>query len=119
MFYFLKLSIYRFVLLRFYMFLPDEYLFTLHTKPSGWTHIVINYLGPNNDKGISLFYDGIEEESYTDETGGPRSASNGRIVVGRLLTDQNVGYTSAEVDELIFFNQALNSDAIFSLYTDA
>ena len=44
------------------------------------------------------------------------SAGDGRIVLGRYYTDSDEYYTSAMVDELVFFNQALSNDDINALY---
>ena len=88
-------------------------------KPSGWTHIVLNYLGPNNGQGIRIYYNGTEVASDTTKTSHGFSAGHGRIVVGRYRTNRNDHYGNAQVDELIFFNQALSQDDITMLYNGA
>ena len=42
-------------------------------------------------------------------------AGDGRIVVGRINTDQDRNYASLQIDELIFFNQALTQQEIEAL----
>ena len=99
--------------------LPTGYFYTSYPKPSGWIHIVGCYLGPNNGQGIRIYYNGAEEGSATNKAGGPYSAGDGRIVVGRIYTDLDLNYASVEVDELIYFNAALTSDEVQSIYNSA
>ena len=46
----------------------------------------------------------------------PISSGDGRIVVGREVTNLDGGYASMEIDELIFFNNALSTTDIKLLY---
>ena len=64
-----------------------------------------------------MFINGTEVANDTTKAGGPYSAGDGRIVVGRIFTDHDYYYTSLEVDELIFFNSALVLDEIVALAT--
>ena len=43
------------------------------------------------------------------------SSTDGRIVIGRYFTNADEKYASIEVDELVFFNQALTSTEINQL----
>ena len=88
-----------------------------HTKPTGWFHFVLNYIGPNDGEGIRVYYDGIEVASYTTSGSGLNLSGVGRIVVGREYTDVNFYYTTLHLDELIFFNRSLTSDEITALAT--
>ena len=95
--------------------IQNGYFITHVNTRSGWTHVVLNYIGPNSGQGILMFMDGQEVASVT--TNMPRSgsgAADGRVVVGKLFS---VGehYASVEIDELIFFNQTLNLDQIKAL----
>ena len=85
--------------------------------PTGWTHLVLNYIGPNDGQGIKVYYDGAEVENDTIKCGGSRSAGDGRIVVGRIYTNSDEDYTSMQIDELIFFNKALSTTDIKLLYS--
>ena len=85
--------------------------------PTGWTHIVMNYIGPNNGEGIRTYYNGTEVGNDPTKTALSRSAGDGRIVVGREYTDRDGAYASVMVDELLFFNRHLLSDEITSLAT--
>ena len=81
---------------------------------------MLNFVGPEPGKGFRVFYDGIELESFDSSLKGvdlSSSPGDGRVVVGRYYTDQDRDYISVEIDELIFFNQALNNDNINTLYS--
>ena len=92
---------------RFYVHLQDGVFQTFPTKPLGWTHVVLNYIGPNDGEEIRIYYDGKEVASDITKQEGPFSSGVGRIVVGRLHTDEDKSYASVQVDELIFFNSSL------------
>ena len=85
--------------------------------PSDWTHMVVNYIGPNDGEGIMTYYNGREVECDTTKTARNVSAGDGRIVIGRRWTDKTGNYASVKVDELFFFNQTLTMDEIRSLAT--
>ena len=83
---------------------------------NAWTHVILNYLGPFQLQGIQIYVNGenvaaqpVKSDSSTF------SAGDGRIVVGRLLTDSDQGYASVMVDELIYFNTQLNFQDIEAL----
>ena len=90
-----------------------------HSKPTGWTHIVLNYIGSNNGEGIRMYVNGTEVASDKYKTARSRPAGDGRIVVGRYLIDTDEYYSSIEVDELIYFNASLTSDEVQSIYNPA
>ena len=100
-----------------FVVVQDGYFHGTHPKSTEWTHIVLNYIGP--DDGIRIYYNGTEEDRDTTKTTGfgPYSAGDGRIVVGRWFTDKDEKYPSLQVDEMIFFNRHLSSDEIASLAT--
>ena len=99
--------------------LPDGYFYTDHPKPTGWFHIVLNYIGPNDGEGLRILIDGTEVGSATNKDGGAYPAGDGRIVVGREYTDSGRRYASVRVDELIYFNASLTSDNVQSIYDSA
>ena len=84
--------------------------------PNGWTHIVLNYIGPNDGEGIQIYYNGAEVANDTTKSDGTYSAGDGRIIVGRRYIDEDRRYASMEIDELIFFNEALSTSDIKLLY---
>ena len=104
---------------RFWIYLPDGVFQVYPPRPTGWTHVVLNYIGPNNGEGITVFYDGVKVASDTNKPGGFSAAGDGRIVVGRITTTKDSSYASVQIDELLFFNQALSNDNINLLYTVA
>ena len=75
----------------------------------------MNYLGPNNGQGIRIYYNGTEVGSDTSKTLETKVTADGRIVVGRALTNYNHFYASIQIDELIYFNQALSLEEIRTL----
>ena len=91
--------------------MPSGAFIAQHPRPEGWTHIVLNYLGPNNGEGIRMFFDGTQVASDTTKDW-EFSAGDGRIVVGRINTDKENKYSSAEIDELIYFNNSLSTEEI-------
>ena len=102
--------------LRFWALQPDGYFYASHTRPTGWTHIVLNYIGSNDGQGIRIYFDEVEVASDTTKDRRPYSIGDGRIVVGRQYTDRDAMYMSVQVDELIFFNQSLSNTDINALY---
>ena len=55
--------------------------------------------------------------SNTTRTEDTKGATDGRIVVGRALTNYIDFYASLQIDELIYFNQALSPEEIEKLHT--
>ena len=61
--------------------------------------------------------DGVEVANDTDQgMHGQTIAGDGRIVVGRRLTNKDQNYASVMVDELMFFNRRLSSVDIAAIY---
>ena len=82
-----------------------------------WIHLVLTYIGPNYRQGIRLFRDGALEDSAV--SGGRCStcaAGDGRVVVGKWYVNIDYYHASVEIDELIFFNQALLEEEVMELY---
>ena len=72
------------------------------------------------DKDEIQIYNNAEKVA-TDKTkaAGKNSKGNGRIVIGRHFSGSDGKYASVEMDELLFFNQALTEKEItlLSKYT--
>ena len=74
--------------------------------------MVLNYLGPENGRGIRVYLDGVfgnrdsSKEEYTN------SAGNGQVFVGKFRPEEDRNYASVEIDELLFFNTTLTQDDI-------
>ena len=101
---------------RFEVALLDRRLYTFHPVRSGWTHIVLNYIGPNDDEGIRIYYNAEELESDITNLVVSFSAGDGRIVIGRGYTNENSNYASVNVDELLFFNRSLTPSEVTVLH---
>ena len=104
------------IFFRFGVHLPDGYFRAFPPRPVGWTHLVMNYIGPNEGQGIRVYYDGKEAASETTKITASHSAGDGRVLVGRIYTDRDELYASVQVDELTFFNKTLNTAAIMAMY---
>ena len=104
----------RLIYQKWYFFIPivvlqDGQFYTSDPTPARWFHIVLNYIGPNDGEGIRIYYNGVKVASDTTKGARSRSAGDGRIVVGRGLTNKDKDYASVQVDELLFFNCQLSS----------
>ena len=82
---------------------------------SGWTHIGLNYIGPNNGQGIRVYQDGVQAGSDVTRSNTMYSVPSGRVVVGRLYTNLDSEYLGVDVDELLFFNGKLREKEILHL----
>ena len=90
--------------------------FATASKPSGWFHVVINYMGPDEGEGIRIYHDGVQVANATTKSTNTcqhvACRPDGTILVGRLKTRQESNYCSLQVDELAFFNEALSEEEI-------
>ena len=96
--------------------MKDGYFTIELPMPARWVHVTLNYIGPENGQGIRIYLDGTEVGSRTTKTVLARVAGDGRIVVGRRFTNQDMDYANVQVDELNFFNQSLTSAEVQSIY---
>ena len=92
------------------------------TKLSGWFHLVLNFLGPNDGQGIHIYYNGELKSVKDKPVQHTYAEGDRRIVIGRYYSGNNNTkydrFASVQVDELLFFNQALKLDEI-SKYFDS
>ena len=74
-------------------------------ESSGWIHVVLNYIGPDDGQGFQMYQDGEQTAAgsvkYTYKHASP---GDGRVVLGRRYTDRDELYASVNLDELLFFN---------------
>ena len=42
------------------MFLSERYFNAWKAIPTEWTHVVVNYIGPDDGEGIRLYYNGTQ-----------------------------------------------------------
>ena len=50
----------HFLCFRFDVDVLDGVFSAEFSRPTGWTDIVLNYVGPNDGQGIRVYYDGVE-----------------------------------------------------------
>ena len=77
---------------------------------------MMNFIGPKLGQGVQAFRDGILHNSQTSGAVGDETTGTGQVVVGRRYINANGDYAHVEVDELIFFNQALSPQEVSQLY---
>ena len=101
---------------RFKIDILDVYFEAHPTRPTDWTHIVINYIGTNDGEGLKIYYNVAEAGSDTDKSPGSNSVAVGSIVVGSQVVNLDQEYASVQVYELVFFNRVLTIDELESIY---
>ena len=77
---------------------------------------MLTYIGPNRGQGIRLFKDGALEDYDDSDWNRAFTAGDGRVIIGRRYVNRFYDYGHVEVDELIFFNKALQEDEVRELY---
>ena len=97
------------MLLRFIVWVLDGDFYTEVTPPYSWTHLVHNFIGPNNGQGIRTYVDGVYAVSDTTKTPRNRNPADGRVYAGNSAIEK---YTSVDVDELLFFNHKLSDQQV-------
>lgn len=81
-----------------------------------WFHFVAVYLGRHEGEGIVMYIDGHEAGRDEDTMGGPNTPGDGVLVIGRFDPSSNTRYCSVEMDDLIFWNEALQEADIMNPY---
>ena len=84
-------------------------------EPTGWNHIVLNFLGPADRQGFRLYRNGVEATSDIRISNGDYASGDGSLVVGRYFVNNNGGYGGFDMDELLLFNVSLSQTAITQL----
>ena len=96
------------------MFLPSG-KYIGHRVPitlSRWIHFVFNFIGPENGKGYRVYHDGVLVDTRTAKYKLRHRPMDRRIVIGKTHADFSGEYSSIVIDQLLFFNQALNKTEI-------
>ena len=72
----------------------------------------MNYLGPEDEQGIRVYFN--ETQVRSDSTKQPATYQPGgvRVVVGRFYVNYDDSYGNIDMDELLFFNEALTDKNI-------
>ena len=77
---------------------------------------MLNFIGPNGGEGIQAFRDGTLRAHHMWGLSGTQTDGDGRVIVGKKHANVNNYYAHVEVDELLFFNQALSNEEVRQLY---
>ena len=81
-----------------------------------WTHVAMNYIGPEDGLGMRVYYDGTLTGNITTKDSYTYPAGEGRIFIGRYFVDiDQFGYGSFDMDELLFFNETINEQEIMAV----
>ena len=92
--------------------------------PSGWFHLVINIIKPHDEQGLQIYSDGVQVNGkYSYFLPNQTQDGSERVVIGKLFDDSKSILcndsikipSSVQVDELMFFNKALNQAEITEL----
>ena len=102
-----------------YLFLEDKVQSergTTDISYNQWHHLVGSFANLEGEERIKLYLDG-ELYDTIDETD-IRSSSTGsrRVLIGRAYINADNAYTSLEMDELLFYNRALEELEVQALY---
>ena len=87
----------------------------LTSPPTGWTHIVLNYIGPDDGQGFTIYHDGARVLGASDKKPVTGPPSDGRVVVGRRFTYLDEEYAGIDMDELLFFSEKLSDQEILDI----
>ena len=87
-------------------------MYATTSATADWTHVVLNYIGTEDVQGNKIYIDGVDTESDFTLNDASQEEGDGRTVVGRYLTNVDDHYASVDIDELLFFNEALNDDQV-------
>ena len=76
----------------------------------------MNYIGPADGQGITVYIDGALQGSDTSKATRSRQPGDGRVVIGRRRTNIDQKYESVMVDELTLWNRTLTLQEIQAVY---
>ena len=91
---------------------PDGFFVVNHSRPTAWTHVVLNYSGT----AVILYYNKAEVNRDPALGGSGSTPGNDRVAIGRRSSDVDSFYDNIAVDELIFFNRQLGQEEIDDIY---
>ena len=82
-----------------------------------WTHVVMNFVGPNDEEGLKGYSDGRLWDTDSSLLSWTFLPGDGRIVVGRTYADNSadIFYANYDLDELFIFNEKLSEDQILAM----
>ena len=82
-------------------------------KLGDWFHVVLNFIGPSD--GIRIYHEGVKVITDISTNAGNYTQGDRRIVIGRRFSGSDDRYASVQIDELLFFNEALTETEIIML----
>ena len=95
------------------MYLPQgRFATAIEEEHTNWTHVILNYLGPEEGMGTRTYLDGRYSAADSSIGGEANPIGDSRLVIGRRFTTRDNDYASAEVDEVLLFNAALTEQEI-------
>ena len=99
------------------MYLPDgSYSAQIPIPFMKWTHVALNYIGPEEGQGMRVYYDGTLTGNVTRKGSSTNPAGEGRIFIGRFFLDlDQFGYGNFDLDELLFFNETVTEQEILAV----
>ena len=100
---------------RYRIYLLNSRFVTDVALPSGWFHVVMNYLGPEDGQGIRAYHNGVLIGSDNTTGSGTSSLGNGIVAVGKYPAENDGNYANVDMDELMFFNQILTDQSILDV----
>ena len=107
----------EFIFLSTYVYLAGRAFDGNFNIPTGWFHLVLNFIGSNDGQEMVVYLDGEEVARVARKsTPGTAPQGDGRVVIGRLETDDDGYYGSIMIDELTLWNQALSLQDIQNLF---
>ena len=98
-----------------YFHLHDSkiYMFALSYLTSEWTHVVINLISSSD---VKFFWNGTNIDNSISKFTRHHYSANSNIVLGsRYSNTIDHHFSHFDIDELLFFNEALNEDDVVKL----
>ena len=78
-----------------------------------WTQIALTLSKPSAGPHLTIYFNGVFQDSKPFWSGGPYQPNDGRLVFGRRYVDQDNYYGSAVLDELCSWNMMLSDEQIY------
>ena len=73
-------------------------------------HIVVNYIRPEDEQGLKIYYNGVETARGNMKSIYAYKPESGRVVLGYI--DDDDYYADVNLDEHLFFNETLSDQNI-------
>ena len=80
-----------------------------------WVHAGLVFRGVSDGEGTMVYIDGTLEITITERVSSTAGNPSGVLKIGRLFEGSNAKYSSAQVDELMFWNRQLSGDEIMTI----